>query len=262
MTEEYVEEVAEEIQEEVVDNVEENESDDGEQLAAPEEKVTFDERQQEVFNSEISKKVGQTKKAERENAELRARIQEFESRQPKQEAPTIPPMPDAYDEDFASKVAARDTALRESASYDLQQRIRSEHSLQQQNAAKNDAAQKSHEAITSYVDRGEKLGHKREDVIESTQYLMDVGLGQSAQAFIRDDTNGPDVARYLARNPQALAEVAGMNDHMAIAHIASIIKPKAMSSFRKQNKIPEPTDHLRGRGAAEGNDGPPGATFT
>lgn len=262
MTEELHEEIAEEISEEIHEEISEESNEEIQPAPIEEEKVTFDERQQEVFNSEIAKKVRATKEAQRETADLKYRLEQLEAKQPKQLAPEIPAIPDQYDEDYTSKVAARDLAISQKANYDYQQRVQSEASLKSQQDSRTEATQRSTDAINSYVDRAEKLGHKREDVIESTQYIMDVGLGRSAQAYIRDDTNGPDVARYLAKNPSSLDEVMDMPDYMAVAHIASIVKPKAMSSFRKQTKIPEPTDHLRGKGAAEGNDGPPGATFT
>ena len=133
MTDEYIEEVQEEIQEEiqeeVLDNVEGNETEEAEQIAAPEEKVTFDERQQEVFNSEIAKKVRATKEAQREAADLKYRLEQLEAKQTKQLAPEIPPIPDQYDQDYTSKVAARDLAISQKANYDYQQRVQSEAAL-------------------------------------------------------------------------------------------------------------------------------------
>lgn len=254
----------EEVVEEGVENVE---TPDEAPVETPAEapKVEFTPEQQEVFNREISKKVAAKAEETRRADELQAKLKEAEAKlNPEPQRPTVPPLPDPYAADYEQQMADRDKALNEAAAYDAKQAVISEISLVQQQNAQREQQKASEAAITTYVERGENLGHKKEDVVSATEYLMNVGLSVDAQQLIRDDDSGPDMAMYLAKNPEALTELLEKQQAspvFAIAHLASVVKGAASGSFRQEKQPPEPVEHLKGRGAAEGGEGPPGATY-
>lgn len=254
------EEVEQEDQEEHEESHDDSDSEEHEE-APKKRKVVFDEEQQKVFNDRIAKKVAATKAAERRAQELEARLKEYEAKIPKPEAPKVPPMPDRYDEHYEQKLADRDRAIEQAAAYKYQQAVQaqlSQHQQQEQLKAKQRELQ---EANTAYVQRGEKMGYKPEKLAAVTGEIIESGLGNSAQIFIRDDKSGPDICMYLSKNPDVLEEVLGMSEAMAIAHLATVVKEQAVSSARKGKTPPPPTDHLRGKGAPEGGRGPKGAIY-
>ena len=74
-------------------------------------KVTFDDAQQKVFNDAMAKHKGQQRDAERENEELKAKLQQAEGLIPQEQAPLIPEVPDQFDDDFEKKTQERDQAI-------------------------------------------------------------------------------------------------------------------------------------------------------
>lgn len=272
--EEVEQEAQEETQEEAPQEPQQEESQEAAPEEAPEEaqeetpeqpgKVEFTDEQQEIFNREIGKKIAKAKQAEREAEELRQKLAEAELKlNPEPEAPQVPPMPDPYDPDYQAKMAERDAQLAAKAEYDAQQRIKQELEQARQQEAFQKQAREAQEKVQSYVERGEKLGHSQEDLVQATKYLMDVGIDAQAQSFMRDDDNGPDMAIYLAKNPQQLSELLDMqkvSPHMAFAKLVTEVKTAA--SVRTPPKLPpDPPTHLKGKGAPEKREGPPGATF-
>lgn len=252
-----------------VDVVEEETTEAAEETteeAAPEPpKVEFSPEQQEVFNREISKKVASRAEEKRRADDLQRQLEEAQKQlNPAPQRPVVPPMPDPYAHNYEQQMQARDKAINEAAAYDSRQAVISEISLVHQQNAQREQQRAAEEAITSYVDRGVNLGHKKEEVVAATEYLMNVGLSVDAQQLIRDDKDGPDMAMFLAKNPDALNEMLekqAASPVFAIAHLASSVKQQASGSFRQGKLPPDPVDHLKGRGAAEGGGGPKGATY-
>ena len=265
--EDYVAEPAEEsaVVVEPVENPEES-PEAQEETPTEEKKVTFTPEQQEVFNREISKKVAAQKEVERRADEYKAQLEEANKKlNPEPVRPDIPAAPDPYASDFQQQLEARDKAIQDAAAFDAQARWQSEQALatQQQQQAEQQKAQEA--AFTSYVERGDNLGHDKAELNNATEYLMNVGLAPEAQVLIRDDAAGPDMAMYLAKNPEAMNQVLELqekgNSVMVVAHLAAEIRAKASSSFRNDQLPPDPPDHLSGGGAKEGDIGPAGATY-
>lgn len=264
--EEPPQEAAEESVEETPEETTEEAPEAEEEQPTEAEKVVFTEEQQRVFNEQISRKVKKQREAEREAEQLRQQLAEAQQKlNPEPVRPDVPPLPDPYDPDYTAKIQERDRKIQERAEFDAiaheRQRYAEAIELQKQKQAQEEHQKK----LESYAERATNLGHELDAVVESTKYLIDSGLNQEAQAYIRDDKNGPDIAMYLAKNPTALSDLLDMQQvqpHMSFAKLVTEVREKATSTARPKPKLPpDPPTHLSGKGAPEGNENPHGARF-
>lgn len=235
---------------------------EGEQ--APEEqppKVTFDEAQQEVFNKAIDGKVAKQRDAERESDSLRQQLADAQAQIPQAERPIIPEMPDQYDDDFQEKMVVRDAAMREATAFeqDEQRQVQYNQEFQrQQQQASQDALVK---ASNDFNDRGKKLGITQAEQGAAWTAIANSGLDANVTAFILQDEQGPNITRYLSKNPQILDNLAQMSPMVAAAEIASNIRAKAVAGGVSVDPPPPPGETANAAGFQEGERGPKGATY-
>lgn len=226
-----------------------------------EEKVAFDEKQQAWLNS----REAMHKRRERELQEERDRIareaEELRQKLPKDTRPEIPPPPDPYDDNFAEKIKARDEAIQKAAEWDARERFRSEQELAQQREALQRQQQEQQRALQDFVSRSAKLGLSEQELEQASQVVGTYGLHPEAGAYIRDESQGPLILAYLAKNPTVLTDLRSMPPYLAVAKLAAEIKPQAIGARKKPKLPPDPHETLDGLGAREKERGPAGATY-
>ena len=224
-------------------------------------KIDFTPEQQEVFNAEIGKKVGKIHAAEQEAKKLREELEQTKAQLPQDQRPAVPAIPDSYDPDYESKLAARDKAIADAATFDYNERIASEQALQQQQQAMEEQNKQAAETIKNFQKNATDLGITIDEVRDNFQTLGQYGIPNSAVAYMIDEPLGPQIGRYLANNPVEVDALKGLSPQQVAVRIAIEIKPKAQGSAPKVDVPPAPADTLRGNGAKEAERGPAGTMY-
>ena len=191
--------------------------------------------------------------AEQLNAELQAKL-------PQEQRPSVPDMPDPYDADFGPKMAARDTALRDTAAYDARQTLAAEQQQTEEQQAQATQQAALITRVTTYTERAQKHGINAEQLQVAGQTVAQYGISDELTNFILDDEQGPQITAYLSKNPGELDELSRLTPVQAAVRIATVVKPKA-SQHSGLSGAPEPVTGLSGGGAPPAQRGPAGATY-
>lgn len=225
------------------------------------EKVTFNEDQQQVFNSEINKKVAQTNEVRRESDKLKQEIEGLRKQIPVETRPDVPGTPDPYDDDYEARLKDRDAAIHKQAAYDAQETVRRDQevtALQEQERVQVETLQKS---VNEYSDRAIQLGVGEDDLRAAGNIVNQYGINPQLTLFILKDEQGPLITKYLSQNPQEIEALNRLDPMSAAVLVATSIKQKAVGLKPKSTEAPEPPEYLEGAGAPLTKRGPKGATF-
>ena len=232
--------------------------DGGEPESSQPSKIEFSQEQQAVFNEVVGSKVKMAREFERRALEAEKQLTQFQQATQKQR-PTVPSLPDPYDDDYDQKIQARDKALLEVAKWETQQESENRRRLEQSHAAQQQAAKQQYEMVSSYTDRAAKLGVKPERLQQAAQVISNYGMNDDLASYILTDDKGPLITMHIAQNPMLLDQLRNMSPALAAVHIATVIKPSL--SGAKKDSAPPPPDAL-GRGGAPARErGPKGARF-
>lgn len=224
---------------------------------APASEEKHEEKQgvdQDAVNKAINKKHYQMKEAQREAEaarkeaeELKAKLQTLEVGQ----EPSVPPIPDPYDDDYEAKVKARDDAILRKAEFDAGQKIIADQKAAAQKQAEEAEAKRVDSMVSSYMGNATKLGLNAAEVEKAGDVLVNNGVSQDVALFLLDDAEGPLMTQYLANNPIELDELASMPPMKAAIHLNSVIREKSSSLKPQVTNAPEPAEVLGGNGAPE-----------
>lgn len=226
-----------------------------------EEKVTFNEEQQKVFNDMAAKKAFETREQKRANEALQRQIKDLQAAQPVEQAPNIPDMPDQYSDNYEQEMAARDKALQDRAAFDANASyLRQQEELQAQESQRleNEALNKS---LEDYSGRAKKLGISDKELGVAGNTVYQYGINDHVVKHILADEHGPLITKYLADNPMAMESLRTMPPISAGAFIESQVKPQAIKLKPATTNAPEPVETLNGAGVQPTKRGPKGATF-
>lgn len=218
------------------------------------------EEKEPDYQKIIAEKAYEARQARREKEELARRLQELESRVPQQERPTVPPVPDPWDDNFEEKLRQRDEALRKVAAYEVQQNF----IQQQRQQAEQQAAMQKQQALAkkveTYSQRAQQLGIAPDELAQAGQRLTGAISDQLVEHILADD-KGPLLTKYLAANPLVVDSLSAMSPMQAAVFLETQVKPKAAQfSAKRVSNAPEPVDVLSGNGAAP-FEGPEGGQF-
>lgn len=187
--------------------------------------------------------------AKREADRLRKELEDAKkSSEPQLEIKDVPAIPDVWDEDYESKIKARDAIIANNVKAEAIQEAETR-------AQKADLAKQEQEAYERQVklqgdfnDRAQKSGINEQSLLEAQKLLVSNGLnGEKAYAVLTDD-NGPQVAMYLAENPHELQTILSMDTITAVRHIDRQISAKLAPS-QSTSTAPPPPETLNGKGA-------------
>lgn len=191
---------------------------------------------------------------------LEQRLSELEAQQQPAARPTIPPIPDPYDDNYEALVAERDRAIQDAAAYDARQQTL----LEQRTAAEAQQALQAQweqqEQAQKFYQRGTKSGLTESEINASFQTVAAWGgVGNELAQFIMGHEQGPQIAKHLAENPQEITQLQTLGAIQGGIYLNSSVIPKLATSAPAGP--PPPPDDLGGGGAPPPDDGPPGAKY-
>ncbi len=213
---------------------------------------------QDKINAAINRK-------HREAMEWKEKYEALQQQQPQAltAAPEIPPMPDAFDDDYDAKVKERDEAIQKRAAHDAQQQALQQMQQQQQMAAQQAEVEKLNKQAEKYAQSASEFGVTPEQL---QQYGEQAGqyLNQDIAMAIVSDPEGVLLTKYFAQNPQDAIELSSMNPYQAAMHMERNIRPKAQQLKPKKSAASAPPRRVDTSGADIDNESPllKGATFT
>ncbi len=246
--------INEEVNEVVAINDSVPESETGEQ-AQVESEVQVDEVElaKQKANEAFNKQYGEKKQLERELAAQReenAKFQQAERERQAAQVGDIPPMPDAFDEDYEIKVKARDEAIIANANYQAQNQAY----LQQEQFNQQQAAQakqlEGQKALQAHNERVKSLGIKPEAMLAAENAVMGYKLPNDLLTRIARMEYSPLVIAHLAANPVDGYELANIasSDPYSVGAYLNEINEKASALKPKTSKTPAPATNLQGNG--------------
>ena len=222
-------------------------------------KVEFDEHQQKVIDDLAAKKTRQIRDAERNNADLQAQLDAANARIPEETRANVPDLPDPYDDDFESKMAARDEAITSAASFDARTRHAEQAQENQRVAAERQRQHQLVDSVNVYTDRATAQGITGQELDVAGGVLAQAGMGEDLAMYIIADDKGPLITKHLAENPQLVEAMRTMTTTQAAVYIATEVKPNVSAKTRET--APNPADTLSGGAPQTGDGWPEGATF-
>jgi len=189
-------------------------------------------------------------KVEQENERLARELEELKAAQVDT---TIPPVPDPYDEDFATKMAERDEALQRAATHNtaIQQKEQEQQQAAQQAELDREAAEKA--KVDVFDSNMVNLGLSPAEVKKAADTIVEYGVSDNMSDVILLDEDGPLMVTYLAQNPLELSELNSMNV-VQLASKLPELKQKASLLKPKTSQAPEPPEVLKGAGVPEAED--------
>ena len=231
----------------------------GEDSEDNEDKVTFDEKQQVVFDREQGKKVQALRAAERRADAAEAELVELRANAPKVTRPNVPPMPDSFDDDFDTKMAIRDKSIADAAEFDAQEKHSQQREQENQQIQQNQQTQQLQTQATTYANRAVELGVSPAELQVAGPILAAAGISNDLTMHILTDESGPAITKHLADNPRMLDEIRDMTPLAAAAFIETNVKPNL--SNKPVSKTPAPARNINGGGSPPSERGPKGAKF-
>lgn len=222
--------------------------------------ATDTEEEKPDLQKVIAEKAFEAREQKRRAEELERRLKEIEDSKPQPAEPTIPPVPDIYDDDFESKMRARDEAIAKHAEYRREQQLKQ----QQAHEKEQQQLQQQKEALMKkadeYTKRAVALGVDAQELAQAGQRINRF-VSDDVASFILESDKGPLMTKYLAANPLEVDKLSQLNPMQAAVYLETQVKPKAEQyGVKKPSSAPEPVETLSGRGVST-EPGPSGATF-
>lgn len=201
-------------------------------------------------NDAFSKQYGENKRLERDLAFQRQENAKFKQAEHERQAlqiGEIPPMPDAFDDDFEVKVKQRDDAIIARTNFNASNQAY----LQQEQFNQQQAAQartvKTQEVLQGHSDRAAALGIKPAEMLQAENAVLQYGLNPDLLAHIAGMEDSPLVIKHLATNAQDGYDLASMSPYNVTSFLDGI-KTKAGALKPKTSNTPKPATNLRGNG--------------
>ncbi len=213
---------------------------------------------QEIAQKAINKQHAKYREEERKRKEAESRIQAMEQKLQKFETskpePTVPPIPDPYEDDYEEKVKARDIAIKERARFERDQEFKTEQETKLAEEKQTLEQKKAQEQSQRFEKRTAEIGLDAETVSKAVKAVVDYGVNQDIAQFLLSDDDGPAMVAYLAGNPIELSELNEMSPMQAAIKLNSEVREKAGSVRPKQSNAPDPAITLSGNGVPEASD--------
>jgi hypothetical protein len=219
--------------------------------AQEEEPAKIDDGVQKAINKQHAKYREEERKriqVEKEAAELKERLEKLEAAQGEV---VVPPMPDQWDDDYETKMQARDEAIMRKAQQDAKSNL----AVEQQTAAQEAAAQAEQERqnnlVKGFNSRITQLGLDASEIGAAVDTVVSYGIDGALGEFILQQEDGPLITKYLAANPLKLDDLRNMTPINAALKISSEIRQAASSLKPQATAAPDPIEPLAGRGAGD-----------
>ena len=238
-----------------LEEVEQSDTATGEQVEAQPE-----QEQEPDYQKIIAEKAFEARQAKREKEELAKRLADIEAQKPTEQRPNVPAMPDPYDDDFETKVRARDEQLLKQAQFDAQQSLLQQQAQQAQLAEQQKAQQELANRAGEYAKRATALGVDSQELQQAAQRIQGF-VNDDVAGYILDSDKGPLITKYLASNPLELDKLSTMSPMQAGEYMASVKAKAAEFGQKKVTSAPEPVETIQGGGVASEHPALKGATW-
>ena len=230
------------------------------------EKTTEAELEQDSVQKAINKQHRKYREEERKRLEVEAELKAAQERLSELEKPgeiQIPPMPDAWDENFEQKVKERDEAILQKARADAIRQAEEDRAFQLQQEQQLNEQRAMEEKVKSYSKRASEQGIKDADLAVAGARVAESGISPEVADFLLTDSDGPMMVAYLAdeANTLELYELANLPPIVAGVKLNEI-RQKAAAMKEPAPSAPEPPETISGKGHIE-TESPllSGATF-
>lgn len=214
----------------------------------------------EELRKTIAEKAYKEREARRRADDLERRLKELESKQNPEFDGVVPSMPDPFDDDFDSKVRAREEALQRKARADAIAMQQREAEAEAQRKREREEFEQQQKLQADFKKNASDLGVDQQSLADAAQAVINYGVTPDIENAILSDANGPLMLQYLAANPLELSDLIEANPLRAGMLLADV-KSKSLSLKPKLSSAPPPPQALDGRGAPQKERGPKGATF-
>ena len=214
----------------------------------------------EELRKTIAEKAYKEREARRRADDLERRLKELESKQSPEFDGVVPSMPDPFDDDFESKVKAREEALQRKAHADAIAMQQREAEAEAQRKREREEFERQQKLQADFKKNASDLGVDQQSLADAAQAVVNYGVTPDIENAILSDANGPLILQYLAANPLELSDLIEANPLKAGMLLADV-KSKSLSLKPKPSSAPPPPQALDGRGAPQKERGPKGATF-
>ena len=214
----------------------------------------------EELRKEIARRKFQEREYKRKEKELNERLKDLESKQSPDFDGVVPSMPDPFDDDFESKVRAREEALQRKAHGDAIAMQQREAEAEAQRKREREEFEQQQKLQADFKKNASDLGVDQQSLADAAQAVINYGVTPDIENAILSDANGPLMLQYLAANPLELSDLIEANPLKAGMLLAEV-KSKSLSLKPKPSSAPPPPQALDGRGAPQRERGPKGATF-
>ena len=214
----------------------------------------------EELRKEIARRKFQEREYKRKEKELNERLKDLESKQSPEFDGVVPQMPDPFDDDFDSKVKAREEALQRKAHADAIAMQQREAEAEAQRKHEREEFEQQQKLQADFKKNASDLGVDQQSLADAAQAVINYGVTPDIENAILADADGPLILQYLAANPLELSDLIEANPLKAGMLLADV-KSKSLSLKPKPSSAPPPPQALDGRGAPQKQRGPKGATF-
>lgn len=224
---------------------------------------TEDTKTPEWFQKKINKQTFAQRQAERERdeakKELEAVRQKYVNIEPEQVS--IPPIPDAWDDNYEQKIRQRDEAILNKARADSLAAQKKEAEARQQQDRERAEYERSQAMQKQFLENSKKLGVDNEILSSAQDTIIEYGVTPDLAKTLLEDSNGPLMVQYLAANHAQLYDIVNADSAIKAGLMLADVKNKASSLKPKTSSAPSPATRLDGRAAPQKERGPAGATF-
>lgn len=201
---------------------------------------------QEAVEKRINKLTFEKYEERRKREELEERLRQIEEEAEKQRASQsdiqIPEVPDIYDDDYDTKLKAREEALAKAAA----EKAKKDFLKEQQQKEFHAKAQAENSRINKQVDEmyanASKYGISREELDDADRTVSQFLNNQDLAKFILAQKDSALIVKYLASSPIEMEKIRGMDALNASVHIATKIIPETDKLKPGVTKTPDPID--------------------
>ncbi len=225
-----------------------------------EQKITFSDEQQRIVDDIAAKKTFKIREAEREAEKLRQQLEEARSQLPQETRPDVPPIPDAFEDDYEAKVLARDKQVLAAAQFDANEQARQSQAQQIQLQEQQQQQRELAEKAQAYSANATKKGINSAELQAAGAAVANYGIREDVTMEMLSDVDGPAITVYLSANPQAI-DALNSASPISLGAVYADIKSKASGIGARLPTTPDPVDTLSGSGVPPKKRGAAGTTF-
>lgn len=228
--------------------------------SAPTEVEQSTENEAEVLRKQIAEKAFKERQSRRRAEELEERLKKLEADKTPKFDGVIPPMPDAFDDDFEQKIKAREDAVARKAQADYDAMRNRELEAETQRKRERDELENQQKLQAEFRQNATSLGVDQEVLANAARTVIEYGITPDIENAIMADKEGALMLQHLASNPLVLSDLVDANPLKAGMMLAEI-KSKSLSLKPKPSSAPDPATIIKGRGAALSNRDNDGTTY-